>query len=131
MLTRRYEMPWRAAYEAHAGLAWLLSGIYFAATAVLQALPAAVAWPLAGVCLAMATRRTVQAVRILRLRGALTGRRIQVIGPQALARLTHDLGQVFLGFGFEWQSVHAQRLYELSKVDYRAHAVPRWLQRPL
>ena len=25
MLTRKYEMPWRTAYEAYAGLAWLAS----------------------------------------------------------------------------------------------------------
>lgn len=38
---------------------------------------------------------------------------------------------MFLGFGFEWQPVHAQRLYELSKIEYRKFAVPRWLQRLL
>lgn len=38
---------------------------------------------------------------------------------------------MFLGFGFEWRPVHAQRLYELSKVDYREFTVPRWLQHAL
>jgi conjugal transfer pilus assembly protein TraD len=131
MLTRRYEMPWRPAYEALAGLTWMLAGVYFAATGLTEALPSALAWPLAGACSALAALRTAQAVRILRLRGALTGRRIQVIGPHAMDQLSQDPGQVFLGFGFEWQPVHAQRLYELAKVDYRAHAVPRWLQGPL
>ena len=69
-----------------------------------------------------------QAVRILRLRGSLGGRRIQVLSTQELGRLCTDPAQVFLGFGFEWRPVHAQRLYELSKVDYREFTVPPWLQ---
>ena len=72
----------------------------------------------------MALHRFGQAVRVLRLRGSLSGRRIQVIGPRQLARLSEDAAQVFLGFGFEWRPVHAQRLYELSKVDYREFTVP-------
>ncbi len=30
-----------------------------------------------------------------------------------------DPDQIFLGFGFEWQPVHSQRLYELAKINYR------------
>jgi conjugal transfer pilus assembly protein TraD len=36
---------------------------------------------------------------------------------------------VFLGFGFEWQPVHSQRLYELAKVNFRQYALsPRLLR---
>jgi conjugal transfer pilus assembly protein TraD len=131
MLTRRYEMPWRPAFEAHAAVLWLATGLYFAVVAWGAWLPREVAATLALACVGMGTRRALQAWRVLRLRGALGGRRVQVIGPRTLASLSPDPAQVFLGFGFEWQPVHAQRLYELAKVDYREQAVPPWLQRLL
>ncbi|EER62114.1 conserved hypothetical protein [Acidovorax delafieldii 2AN] len=128
MLVRRYEMPWRRAFEAHAGLVWLAAALYFAVIALTGPVPVLPALALAAVCLLMACRRTAQAVRILRLRGSLGGRRIQVLSSQELGRLCTDPAQVFLGFGFEWRPVHAQRLYELAKVDYREFNVPPWLQ---
>ncbi|UEC01762.1 conjugative transfer system coupling protein TraD [Burkholderia vietnamiensis] len=131
MLVRRYEMPWRPAFEAHAGLAWLVTSAYFVGIAATGGLPPLPAMMLAAGCAATAVRRLGQAVRILRLRSSLGGRRIQIIAPQELAQLSADPGEVFLGFGFEWKPVHAQRLYELSKVDYREFTVPRWLQRAL
>lgn len=131
MLVRRYEMPWRPAFEAHAGLAWLMTAAYFVSVAAVGGLPPLPAMMLAAGCTATAARRLGQAVRVLRLRSSLGGRRIQIIAPQDLAMLSANPGEVFLGFGFEWKPVHAQRLYELSKVDYREFTVPRWLQRTL
>jgi conjugal transfer pilus assembly protein TraD len=131
MLVRRYEMPWRRAFEVYAGLAWLISALYFAVVAALSVVPGALAMPIALGCLFAGTLRLTQAVRVLRLRGSLGGRGIETIGTRDLARLCHDPEEVFLGFGFEWKPVHAQRLYELSKVDYREFAVPTWLQRLL
>lgn len=131
MLVRRYEMPWRPAFEAQAGLAWLATATYFVGVAAFGSIPALPALALATGCSTMALHRLGQAVRVLRLRSALGGRRIQVISPQELANLSKNPAEVFLGFGFEWQPVHAQRLYELSKVDYREFTVPRWLQRTL
>ena len=128
MLVRRYEMPWRRAFEAHAGLVWLATSLYFSLIALTGSLPVLPSLGLAAACLLMACRRAAQAVRILRLRGSLGGRRIQVLSTQELGRLCTDPTQVFLGFGFEWRPVHAQRLYELSKVDYREFTVPPWLQ---
>ena len=131
MLVRRYEMPWRTAFEAHAGMSWLVAACYFTGVAAAGTLPLLPSLAIAGACSTMALHRFGQAVRVLRLRGSLSGRRIQVIGPRQLARLSEDAAQVFLGFGFEWRPVHAQRLYELSKVDYREFTVPHWLQRLL
>jgi conjugal transfer pilus assembly protein TraD len=131
MLPRRYEMPWRRAFEAHAGLAWLAATAYFALIAVLGSIPSTPALALATACLLMGVRRLAQAARVLKLRSALGGHRIQILSTSELARLCVDPLQIFLGFGFEWQPVHAQRLYELSKVDYRDFAVPGWLKRAL
>lgn len=129
MLIRPYEMPWRRAYEAYAGACWLLSSGCFAVLAIGRLLPHALALPLALVCLLMAMLRARQALGTLVLRASLGGRAMQVIGTAEVAQWCQDATQVFLGFGFEWQPVHSQRLYELAKIDYRQFAVsPRSLQ---
>lgn len=131
MLLRRYEMPWRPAYEAYAGSIWLCALVWFLVVGISGRLPTRLAMPLCAACFIMAVVRFYQALRTLTLRASLSGRSIQRITTQALAPLCARPDQVFVGFGFEWQPVHAQRLYELAKVDYRTFAVSprllRWL----
>ena len=57
------------------------------------------------------------------LRASLSGRAMGVMKASRLRKLCHDPAQVFLGFGFEWQPVHSQRLYELAKINYRDYTV--------
>lgn len=131
MLVRPYEMPWRRATEAYAAAAWAFAAVYFLVVGLVALFPLVVALPLATACLAMGCKRTEQARRILALRASLAGHAIQVMGTRAFARWCRDPGEVFLGFGFEWQPVHSQRLYELAKVDYREFAVSPIIQRLL
>jgi conjugal transfer pilus assembly protein TraD len=123
LLVRPYEMPWRRATEIHAAAAWGIAAIHFLIVGLAADFPATVALPLATACLAMACRRTVQGLHILSLRTSLGGHGIQVIDTKAFAQWCRDPAEVFLGFGFEWQPVHSQRLYELAKVDYREFTV--------
>lgn len=128
MLLRRYEMPWRRAYEAHASLAWLFALAYFVMVGSTGQLPRILALPLSITCFLIALMRITQALRTLVLRASLCGRSVQRITTQALAPLCSKPDEVFLGFGFEWRPVHSQRLYELAKIDYREFAVsPRLL----
>ena len=131
MLVRPFEMPWRPAYEAVAGLTWAASALYFVCVGLLHAVPGLLALPLGALCLLMALRRLWQAAAILRVRSSLGGRGIEAVPAEQLRPFYADASQVFLGFGFEWRPVHAQRLYELAKVDYREFIVPRWLQKLL
>lgn len=95
------------------------------------------AWPLSAVGLLMAVGRLSQALRVLTLRASLAGHAMQQLNTQQLAQWCPAPEQVFLGFGFEWQPHHSQRLYELIKLDHRQGLAPpwalRWLgdQRPL
>ena len=128
-MVRRYEMPWRRAYELYAGIAWWLALLFFVGVGLVGALPRQLALPLALACFAMGVLRITQALRILILRASLGGRGIEVIGTDALAKWCKDPASVFLGFGFEWLPVHSQRLYELAKIDYREYTgSPRLLQ---
>ncbi|RCW65117.1 conjugal transfer pilus assembly protein TraD [Pseudorhodoferax soli] len=123
MLVRPYEMPWRRAYEAYAGLAWLVAFGAIVLDAGRGRTPWLLATPMALVCLLFGVWRTAQALRILVVRASLSGRAMQVIDVRTVERLTAASEKVYLGQGFEWLPVHSQRLYELAKVDYREFLV--------
>ena len=131
MLIRKYEMPWRRAYELYAGAGWLLASVFFAAIAPRQDLPWLIAGALAVACLGMAMLRVGQAIRILVVRASLCGRAMQIVTTKKLVKLCTNDDQVFLGFGFDWLPLHSQRLYELAKVNFRDYTVSpallRWL----
>lgn len=128
MSIRRYEMPWRQAYEVYTGLVWGMALVFFMVVGVIGQVPRALALPLSLTCFGMAVLRVSQALRILILRASLAGHGIQVMGTQVQAQWCTNPNAVFLGFGFEWRPVHSQRLYELAKIDYRDFAVsPRLL----
>lgn len=129
MLIRRYEMPWRPAYEAYASSLWLVAALYFLGARLAERLPSGFALPLASICLVMAAWRMNRTLRILVLRAALVGRSVETLPTPDFAARIEDPAQVFLGFGFEWQPVHSQRLYELAKIDYRRYtASPKLLR---
>ena len=131
MLIRKYEMPWRRAYELHAGVAWFMALVFFTIVLSRGELPSLISGVLAAVCLWMTVLRAGQALRILVVRASLSGRAMQIITTQELGRLCKKAEEVFLGFGFEWLPVHSQRLYELAKVNFRDYAVSASLLRCL
>jgi conjugal transfer pilus assembly protein TraD len=61
MLARRYEMPWRTAYEAYAAAAWFAAAVHFCGVGVLGHLPPTLALPLALLCLSLSVWRLSQA----------------------------------------------------------------------
>jgi conjugal transfer pilus assembly protein TraD len=119
MLTRRYEMPWRTAFEGYAAALWSGGLVVLPVMTAYAMAPWRISLVLWLVCGAMALRRLGQALDILVVRASLSGRAMELVTPVRLDRLTQQPDQVFLGCGFEWQPLHAQRLYELMKVDYR------------
>ena len=123
MLVRRFEMPWRSAYEIWAGAAWIVGLVYFIYLGARGLLTAEFTLGLAAFALFMAIHRTRQGLKVLTVRASLSGKAMQVITTKKLATLTRDPDQVFLGFGFEWQPIHSQRLYELAKINYKDYAV--------
>jgi conjugal transfer pilus assembly protein TraD len=128
MMLRKYEMPWRKAYESIPATVWITACGFFMYSAVRADTPVVIGLPLALICLVMSIHRWRQAIRILVQRASLSGRAMQVITSSRLHKLCRDQKEVFLGFGFAWQPVHSQRLYDLEKIDYREYAIwPRLL----
>jgi conjugal transfer pilus assembly protein TraD len=131
MSGRRYEMPWRSAYELYAALAWIGGATLFVLRADRAGDALALPTALSSVCLIMALRRGLQAARIFRLRAALGGRAMETMTPRMLRTYCGDPEQLFLGFGFEWHPVHSQRLYELARIPFRRFMLPTWPWRAL
>lgn len=131
MLVRKYEMPWRPAYEMWAGAAWAVALVYVVYLGGRGILTAPMTLGLGLVSVMMASHRLRQGLRVLTVRASLSGKAMQIITTQRLETLTRSTDQVFLGFGFEWQPVHSQRLYELSKVNYKDHVFSPHLLRAL
>jgi len=130
MLVRSYEMPWRPAYELWAGAAWCFGLLYFLYLGSRGLLTVPITIALAIFAALMCLVRTRKGLVVLTVRASLSGKAMQVITTKRLGALTRDPDQIFLGFGFEWQPVHSQRLYELAKINYKDYAVsPRvlWL----
>src|SRR2546423_3761220 len=131
MLARRYEMPWRPAYELLAAGAWTAGVLYVVYAGGQGLLPPAWLLGLGFFAACMAGHRLRQSLDVLAVRASLCGKAMQVLTTRRLEMLTRDPDQVFLGFGFEWLPQHSQRLYELAKLDYKHHAVSprllRWL----
>jgi conjugal transfer pilus assembly protein TraD len=123
MLVRPFEMPWRPAYEMWAALAWFAALLAFTYTAGTRSISMNFALSLAGFALCMLAIRTRQAMKILMVRASLSGRAMQVITTRRLDRLTPKAADMFLGYGFEWQPVHSQRLHELAKINYKDYSV--------
>ncbi|MES2260642.1 MAG: conjugative transfer system coupling protein TraD [Pseudomonadota bacterium] len=130
MLMRSYEMPWRSPLELVASATW--AGAALGTMAYTPGtIPSMLGASLLSVALPMAAWRAHQGMRIVGVRAALSGRAMEIISTRRLARLTPDPEVVVFGFGFEWQPVHSQRLYELAKVDYRELRIPPMVLRLL
>jgi conjugal transfer pilus assembly protein TraD len=131
MSVRKYEMPWRSAYELYAAIAWGGGGVFLVAFAARAGHAFAVPVSLGVMSLIMAALRATQALRLLHLRAALGGRAMETLSARQFRTYCRDPEQLFLGFGFEWQPVHSQRLYELAKVRFHDFVAPAWLRRAL
>ena len=131
MLVRKYEMPWRPAYEVWAGAAWLVGLLAFVYLGKRGILTLPMSLGLGLLSLMMAGHRIRQGLHVLTVRASLSGKAMQIITTRKLETLTRTPDEVFLGFGFEWLPVHSQRLYELSKINYQDYALAPSLLRLL
>ena len=101
MLIRRYEMPWRPAYEVWAALGWLSCLVFIVYFAGRGTVTMRAAMGVALLAILMAGHRFRQGFEVLQVRASLSGRAMQVITTKRLETLTRDPQELFLGFGFE------------------------------
>lgn len=145
---------WRPALELNAVYLWSATALVGAGMSITNAAPLFPTLPLTFAAAGMAAWRLMQALTVLKARAALGGTALQVIPlPAFAARIVTMRRQVrdrqvkrspslkparsneglpvWFGTGFEWKPEHAQKLYELSKIDAERLVPPAWLCRRL
>jgi conjugal transfer pilus assembly protein TraD len=124
-MSLRVESAWRPAYEVYALFGWLAVAAYALWGLRERLVPRDALCVGAMFALALTLIRTLQALRIWRDRMALEGRDIEWISSDEIQKkMEARPGHVWLGWGFEWTRVHAQRLYDLQKLDADRLRVP-------
>ncbi|TVQ94547.1 MAG: DUF87 domain-containing protein [Chromatiaceae bacterium] len=120
-----YDNPWRPLYEREAVIGWFAIAAAAWLTAPLWALNSMAFYWLGALALGMGLRWLPALVRGIDRRERLSGRPLIFIDPEVFARThPHDAGQVWLGWGFEWQAQHAQTALDLLRTDL-ARFAPR------
>jgi conjugal transfer pilus assembly protein TraD len=117
--------PWRPAYEVYSILAWLAAGFCALDGLVRGVIPTGPMWAIGLVATVFVTVRAAQAVTIWKARFSLEGRGPEWITSEEVAqKIRARPGHVWLGWGYQWQRAHAQRLFDLQKIDVAKLTVP-------
>jgi conjugal transfer pilus assembly protein TraD len=118
MLLRKFEMPWRTAFEAYAAAVWAISVcvlLYMWQTAIVPRTPFLLLACLAGTFFTINLWRSWE---IWRLKWSLGGKSISFITDPQLQKKVDDVkGSLWVGKGFDWTPVHTQRVYEIKRAD--------------
>ena len=128
-MLRRFEQPWRPAYETVSCLSWLGGSAYFLWQALQASTAVNLMLAISAICMVMAALRANKGLKILVLRASLAGRAMEVMTHGQLRNITRDPTKVFFGYGFEWHPKHSQRLYDLQRIDFRGILAPVWLMK--
>lgn len=113
-----YEMPWRENYEGRAALGWVAAAFATAGVNFLSAMPPEPFYYMSGICLTMAAFRFPQAIKLLKTQKNLSGRELSFITLDELKKkMKNNPDDLWLGHGFEWETRHTQRAYEVLKRD--------------
>lgn len=116
---------WRPATEMWAAAVWTVTALAAGVLLMQDRVPLLPAAPIAVFSFLLSALRLHSGLRILRSRAALAGSAQQLITSSDFIRMLLKQGlscsaaheAVWFGRGFEWTPEHAQKLYELSKVD--------------
>lgn len=121
---------WRPAVELWPAAAWSLTAAAALSMTLTAMTPPVPALPMGLAAGVLATLRLRSALNVLKDRAALAGSALELISSRSFARRllrarrdmarkgdTETFAPVWFGRGFDWGPEHAQKLYELSKID--------------
>jgi len=130
MLIRNFEMPWRKVYEAYSAAGWAVSVVFLFALSFSADIPAAPIGYLILISMVFLAYNLSHALAIWRLKFNLSGKGIWFLKQSELRAIMERANKGFwLGKGFDWSSVHTQRLYEIKRSDPQDLYPPRWMMR--
>lgn len=116
-----YEMPWRPNYEVKAVKAWAVASGAALVVNHLSDMPQEPFYWMAGICGVMAMARIPKAIKLYNLQKHLKGRPLEFITLKQLQKVIKNTNdELWLGTGFDWENRHAQRVFEILKLDWSA-----------
>ncbi len=127
---RRFKNPYRPAYEIIASGLWAVLLVYVLWLGYENIMPQSYIVVLLVVILGMSVLRLTEGWIILRHRSLLCGYRVSFMSFRQLLEKT-KADELWTGFGFLWTFTHAQKLYDLSKVDHERLRLNPMLQKLL
>lgn len=116
-----YDVLWRPNFELSAVGCWLGASGVAGGFSLLSEMPSSPFYAMAAICGMMAMSRLPKGIRLYTLQKHLNGRKLEFIKLDAVKEKMKDIkGEVWLGNGFEWESRHTQRVFEILKRDWSA-----------
>lgn len=113
-----YEVIWRDNYELKAMYGWLGAMATAGAMSQIASMPPGPFYWMAGICTTMACSRIPKAFKLKKMQQSLLGRELSFISFDALKKQTESRKEdIWLGYGFDWENRHAQRVFEIQKRD--------------
>lgn len=114
-----YEMPWRPNYERRAVAAWIAAIGAAMGTNQLSAMPPEPFYWMAGICSTMALAQLPKAIKLANLQKHLRGRPLEFMSLEDLQKkVAKSPDEMWLGYGFDWENRHTQRVFEIMKRDW-------------
>lgn len=132
---KKYEIPWRTVYEARASLVWAIAIVMIFIITLIGRLPAIPALWMTVICLSFMSVRFWQSYKIWNKKFALSGKAVSFLDPDRLMNVTAKESVsgktrfVRLGKGFEWDTKHQQRIYDLMNYDLKDFMPPEWFMK--
>lgn len=117
-----YEMPWRPNYEARVAVSWAVSGISALGVSAFTSMPIAPFYWISSIAAGMCISKLPSVYRLHRIQRNLGGRDLAFVKLPELQKVIGDSGEssldCWLGYGFDWQQTHTQRVFEILKRDW-------------
>lgn len=114
-----YNQPFRPNYEAMQIMLYMGGVAAALVTGAGSSMPPGPFWYMAGICSLLAAGKAPAAWRLYQIQKNLGGRELSFITLQKLqAMIAKHPKDMWLGYGFEWEQRHVQRMYEISKRDW-------------
>lgn len=111
-----YEMLWRPTFEGYAAFAWAGGTLASVMIVMFAELPPGPFFYMGGIAVIMTFVRGQKALRHWITKRSLSGRDLTFLkAEKVLSLVNKDKTSIWLGNGFDWGQLHAQRVYEISK----------------
>lgn len=121
----QYDMPWRPNYEQQAIAGWAIASAAALGVNYFSTMPPEPFYWMTGICGVMAVSQLPKAVRLANLQKHLRGRDLEFMTLKELQKVMKGQpDKMWLGYGFDWENRHAQRVFEIMKRDWSS-VVPK------